>query len=65
MKRLACSSILSGAVPAATSAMVQTVPPAPVADAGKAKPLYTWAKDAKAGDVTGDGVDQVWQVAVP
>jgi predicted lipoprotein with Yx(FWY)xxD motif len=44
---------------------VQTVPPAPVADAGKAKPLYTWAKDAKAGDVTGDGVDQVWQVAVP
>ncbi|MBM6596594.1 COG4315 family predicted lipoprotein [Microvirga pudoricolor] len=31
----------------------------------KGKPLYTWAKDAKAGDVTGDGVNQVWHVATP
>jgi hypothetical protein len=61
MKRLACSSILSGAVPAATCAMA----PAPVADTGKGKPLYTWVEDAKVGDVTGDGVDQVWHVAVP
>lgn len=29
------------------------------------KPLYTWAKDTKAGDVTGDGVNSVWHVAQP
>ncbi|MFZ6046870.1 hypothetical protein ACFW0H_12180 [Pseudomonas sp. CR3202] len=29
------------------------------------KPLYTWIKDAKPGDTTGDGVNQVWQVAKP
>lgn len=29
------------------------------------KPLYTWAKDSKAGDVTGDGVNNVWHVAHP
>lgn len=29
------------------------------------KPLYTWAKDAKAGDTTGDGVNSVWHVAKP
>lgn len=26
-------------------------------------PLYTWVKDKKPGDVTGDGVNQVWHVA--
>jgi predicted lipoprotein with Yx(FWY)xxD motif len=31
----------------------------------KGKPLYTWVKDTKAGDVTGDGVNQVWHVAAP
>ena len=31
----------------------------------KGKPLYTWAKDAKPGDVTGDGVNNVWHVAAP
>jgi predicted lipoprotein with Yx(FWY)xxD motif len=31
----------------------------------KAKPLYTWAKDTKPGDVTGDGVNNVWHVATP
>lgn len=29
------------------------------------KPLYTYAKDQKAGDVTGDGVGGVWHVAKP
>ena len=29
------------------------------------KPLYTWAKDSKAGDVTGDGVNNVWHFAHP
>ena len=29
----------------------------------KGKPLYTWAKDAKAGDKTGDGFNNVWHVA--
>lgn len=31
----------------------------------KGKPLYTWAKDSKAGDVTGDGVLNVWHFAHP
>ena len=31
----------------------------------KGKPLYTWAKDAKPGDVTGDGVNNVWHLAQP
>jgi predicted lipoprotein with Yx(FWY)xxD motif len=31
----------------------------------KGKPLYTWAKDTKAGDVTGDGVNQIWHIATP
>jgi predicted lipoprotein with Yx(FWY)xxD motif len=31
----------------------------------KGKPLYTWAKDAKPGDVTGDGVNNVWHIATP
>ena len=32
----------------------------------KGKPLYTWAKDAKPGDITGDGVaNNAWHVAVP
>ncbi len=31
----------------------------------KGKPLYTWSKDAKAGDVTGDGFNNVWHVATP
>lgn len=31
----------------------------------KQKPLYTWTKDGKAGDVTGDGVNSVWHVAAP
>lgn len=29
------------------------------------KPLYLWVKDAKPGDVTGDGVGGVWHVATP
>ena len=29
------------------------------------KPLYYWAKDAKPGDRTGDGVNQVWHLARP
>lgn len=31
----------------------------------KGKPLYTWAKDSKAGDTTGDNVKNVWHVAKP
>ena len=32
----------------------------------KAKPLYTYAKDTKAGDVTGDGfLNGAWHVAQP
>jgi predicted lipoprotein with Yx(FWY)xxD motif len=31
----------------------------------KGKPLYLWAKDAKPGDKTGDGVNNVWHVAKP
>ncbi|MCE5973853.1 hypothetical protein LZA78_10205 [Sinirhodobacter sp. WL0062] len=29
------------------------------------KPLYTWVKDTKPGDVTGDGFNGVWHVAQP
>ena len=29
------------------------------------KPLYTWVKDTKPGDVTGDGVNSVWHAAKP
>jgi predicted lipoprotein with Yx(FWY)xxD motif len=29
----------------------------------KGKPLYTWMKDQKPGDKTGDGVNNVWHVA--
>jgi len=29
------------------------------------QPLYTWFKDAQAGDVTGDGVKGVWHLARP
>ena len=28
------------------------------------KPLYLWIKDAKPGDMTGDGVNDVWHTAV-
>lgn len=31
----------------------------------KGKPLYLWKKDAKPGDKTGDGVNNVWHVAKP
>jgi len=31
----------------------------------KGKPLYTFAKDGKPGDVTGDGVGGVWHLATP
>ena len=32
----------------------------------KTKPLYTWAKDTKAGDTTGDGVlNGAWHAAKP
>ena len=31
----------------------------------KNKPLYTWVKDKKPGDITGDGVNEVWQLAKP
>ena len=29
----------------------------------KGKPLYTWSKDGKPGDKTGDGINSVWHVA--
>ena len=31
----------------------------------KGKPVYFWAKDAKRGDRTGDGVNNVWHLARP
>ena len=31
----------------------------------KDKPLYTWVKDSKPGDVTGDGFKDVWHAAQP
>ena len=31
----------------------------------KGKPLYSWTKDTKPGDTTGDGVNNVWHIAVP
>jgi predicted lipoprotein with Yx(FWY)xxD motif len=31
----------------------------------KGKPLYTWIKDQKPGDKTGDGVNKIWHVAKP
>ncbi|TXD97420.1 hypothetical protein FUT87_04895 [Mitsuaria sp. TWR114] len=31
----------------------------------KGKPLYFWAKDAKPGDRSGDGINQVWHTAKP
>jgi predicted lipoprotein with Yx(FWY)xxD motif len=29
----------------------------------KGKPVYTWAKDTKPGDKTGDGVNSTWHIA--
>jgi predicted lipoprotein with Yx(FWY)xxD motif len=31
----------------------------------KGKPLYYWVKDTKAGDRTGDGVQNVWHIVKP
>ncbi|MFH5774703.1 COG4315 family predicted lipoprotein [Paracoccus broussonetiae] len=31
----------------------------------KGKPLYTWIKDKAPGDITGDGVKEVWHLARP
>jgi predicted lipoprotein with Yx(FWY)xxD motif len=31
----------------------------------KGKPLYLWFKDQKPGDMSGDGVNNVWHVAKP
>ena len=31
----------------------------------KGKPVYYWVKDAKPGDRTGDGVNNVWRLARP
>ena len=31
----------------------------------KGKPLYTWVKDTKPGDMTGDGFRNLWRVARP
>jgi predicted lipoprotein with Yx(FWY)xxD motif len=31
----------------------------------KGKPLYSWSKDTKPGDTTGDGVNSVWHIAAP
>ena len=31
----------------------------------KGKPVYTWVKDQKPGDTTGDGFNSVWHVARP
>jgi predicted lipoprotein with Yx(FWY)xxD motif len=33
--------------------------------AHEGKPLYTWSKDMKAGDATGDGFKDVWHIAKP
>jgi len=31
----------------------------------KGKALYTWSKDVKPGDTTGNGVGNAWHIAVP
>ena len=31
----------------------------------KGKPLYTWSKDTKPGDASGDGVGGSWHIAAP
>ncbi len=31
----------------------------------KGKPLYTWAKDTKAGEAGGDGMGGMWHIAKP
>ncbi|HZC56523.1 MAG TPA: hypothetical protein VE396_10845 [Xanthobacteraceae bacterium] len=31
----------------------------------KNKPLYSWSKDTKPGDTSGDGVNSVWHIATP
>jgi predicted lipoprotein with Yx(FWY)xxD motif len=31
----------------------------------KGKPLYSWVKDTKPGDKTGDGVGNAWRIARP
>jgi predicted lipoprotein with Yx(FWY)xxD motif len=31
----------------------------------RGKPLYLWVKDQKPGDMTGDGVNNVWHAAKP
>jgi len=31
----------------------------------KGKPLYTWARDQKPGDTTGEGFNNIWHVAKP
>lgn len=31
----------------------------------KGKPVYYWVRDARAGDRTGDGVNNVWRLARP
>jgi len=31
----------------------------------KGRPLYYWAKDAKPGDTSGDGVKDIWHTAKP
>ena len=31
----------------------------------KGRPLYTWSKDQKPGDTTGDGFNKVWHIARP
>jgi predicted lipoprotein with Yx(FWY)xxD motif len=31
----------------------------------KGKPVYTWTKDTKPGDVKGDGLNNVWHIAKP
>jgi predicted lipoprotein with Yx(FWY)xxD motif len=31
----------------------------------KGKPLYLWFKDQRPGDMTGDGVNNVWRTAKP
>ncbi|WP_096703690.1 hypothetical protein [Magnetospirillum sp. 15-1] len=33
--------------------------------AHKGKPLYHWSKDAKPGDVTGEGFKDIWHAAKP
>ncbi|MDQ0704227.1 putative lipoprotein with Yx(FWY)xxD motif [Pseudomonas sp. W3I7] len=66
-------SFLAAAALLACASSLAIAAPAKVADSAKGKvlvdghgmTLYTWVKDAKPGDVTGDGVGGNWNLAKP